>query len=214
MKKIMFMTSLATAMALCGVAFGNITVDFGSISGSQPLGATSSPLTTTSDGTAFSYQSFSAGAGAFIDSSGVSGTSGADGDTLTIDFAAPANALTFDFAVKPYGPLDTFLNIRFLVGPTLNSDWFEVTPSAVAEGDGYFHGSVDYHSPAGLGQLSQFNQAVMYFNLGTPDTLFKLSNMTYALSGGDVTSPVPVPGAVVLGGLGLSLAAWARRRLA
>jgi hypothetical protein len=121
---------------------------------------------------------------------------GALGDVFDIDSPMQTAKLSFGFNVQ---------SLTFIYGGNVGSILVEARDAFGAVVDSFFQADTYGGQPAGPVTLSGLGIRSLYWEDTTPGMSFAaLDNITI--------SPIPAPGAIVLGGIGVGIIGWLRRR--
>jgi len=121
---------------------------------------------------------------------------GALGDVFNIQFLSQTAELSFDFNVQ---------SLTFIYGGNSGSILVEARDEFGAVVDSFFQADTYGGQPAGPVTLSGLGIRSLYWE----DTVF---GMTFAALDNITISPIPAPGAILLGSIGVGVVSWLRRR--
>ena len=195
MMKKLIMICVVVSLMSAGVSNASITLDFTElpfqpVDGLSYMGVTFGFSVGGSPSTDARYHAGGPGSVIFVQDPSLEGTTAG---ILTLDFATPTSMLEFGVALNTYDAVTQGFVVR-LYDTSLIGVYQVNTSPLVSFSEGQF----TYSGPRRVTHAAiGFNDQVV--------SRFALDNLTYT---------VPAPGAILLGGIGVSLVGWLRRRRA
>ena len=193
MMKKLIMICVAVSLMSAGVSNASVTLDFTElpfqpVDGLSYMGVTFGFWVGGSPSADANYNSGGPGSVVFVQDPSLEGDAAG---ILTLDFATPTSQLEFGVALNTYDALAQGFVVR-LYDTSLIGVYYVSTSPLVSFSEGQF-------TYSGLRRVTR--AAIGFHDIAA--TRFALDNLTYT---------VPAPGAILLGGIGVSLVGWLRRR--